>query len=213
MLTPQEFIRELWKLMKSSNDSPGIDMADVESLFQERDKAIANILACVPISGGKPPRAEVHICTAAHDNKQLEFNRQHHETGKELTKCVYAENCVCMQPEFGTTIPGPLSMFLSPTEEALWEETGEMPSTPGPCLLCIRRDVQVRSAMFTATPGPTRVPFEAPVSNPVNIVGGYKDTVCILPNETNGLGAPIVKHIVCSNTNQSPALFECDPTC
>lgn len=66
---------------------------------------------------------QIPVCTVEHDNDQLKFNRVSKTTGKELDLCCYGQDCDALKVRGAL---GPLQRFLLPSEQVVFDETGEV---------------------------------------------------------------------------------------
>lgn len=127
----------------------------------------------------KPGCSEpIPISTVGHENKQLVFSRPH------IPVCMYDKECCALSL---VNAPAPLCKYLSPDEQLEYEASQgqilpESAKTPGACLLCIRRDVEMLAMYFKTLPGNTLPSankpqyFVPPFQNLVNTPSGYKQT-------------------------------------
>ena len=141
-----------------------------------------------PVSNVKLPKGHddkeqnVNICvsTVDHENGQLEWGRV---SKKHCHVCIplcdYEEECEAQSLRGNQ---GPLGTYLTPSQQELFDETGEVPEGPYFCLLCIRRDIHAYQLAYSSA---TNSHLQAgrgtfvipPFKNIVNAPGGYHESV------------------------------------
>lgn len=126
---------------------------------------------------------DLPISSYEHDCAQLMFGRTSRATGKLAPRCQHNEtvSCCADQLPFASSASGAGSgalgcqVYLSPAEEEVFQMTGE--ARPGPCLMCIRRDISILAYQYSGIATPQTVVEGAkivpPFTNLVNIHNGY----------------------------------------
>lgn len=149
-----------------------IDVKAVRELIAQRDNDLRSLYQTV-VGGALEtlaPEVGTVICTATHNAKYLRWPTP--EDGP-VQLCQFGPMCVAATYEgVGTDALGPLPAFKTPAEENDGVE--------GPCLMCLRRDLQVmfdRMAAGRAADCCALVPF----SNPANKPNGYKSEFLVSP--------------------------------
>ena len=116
------------------------------------------------------------LCTVEHDTVQLSWHR-HGANEKPIPLCSNGDNCSARTLNFNQ---GPLGRFLLPSEEELFQQMGDVPDGPGPCLLCIRETLEAlslaRAHSSVASAHTQRRNFLAAAmfTNAVDVAGGYR---------------------------------------
>lgn len=175
-----------------------VDAAYVEKVrfSRDRDMLVIAQLAMNNKSSGMPIQTPGHnICTADHNATQLVWEHPGSlpEGTPQRRGCVYGDRCVASELSgiMGTNLP-PLPEFLNPTQWGRFKADGALPTSPGRCLLCIRRDYDISLKIQEAGEAPGCIP--APMTNPVDMIGGYRSecTVSVYKNAVSG--GPVVRH-------------------
>lgn len=154
-----------------------IDMAAVRELIERRDSELLGLYRAIVSDSFEALAPEVGsaICTATHNAKFLRWPTP--EDG-QVQLCCFGPMCVAARYEgVGTDALGPLPAFKTPAE------IGDR--VEGPCLMCLRRDLQVvfdRTAMGQATATAAVAPFCNPVSKP----NGYRIEFMVCPHSDPG---------------------------
>lgn len=170
-----------------------VDQAYIRQVREERDRnLVSDALLVIGNAGTQPLDLPGHnICTADHNASQLEWGDPENPSGRR--PCVNGDECVVTGTSgvLGTSMP-PLPEFLNPTQKAAHDATGALPASQGRCLLCMRRDNALAVDLHTA--GAAQSCIVAPVTNPVNTIGGYRleCTTSVYGNAISG--GPVVRH-------------------
>lgn len=149
-----------------------IDINAVRSLMSRRDEELRSLYQNIVGSALDTfsPEVGTVICTATHNAKYLRWPTP--EDGP-IKLCQFGPMCVAATYEgVGTDALGPLPVFKTPAEEGDGLE--------GPCLMCLRRDLQV---LFdrTAVGRTTECAALAPFCNPANKPNGYLSEFLVGP--------------------------------
>lgn len=119
----------------------------------------------------------VPISTVEHENEMLIFNRH-----DNLPLCMHGISCVASK---FIHAPGPLNVYLLPSEEEHFKLSGELPDGELPCLVCIRNSIQslVLDSKIRNYNNPRKMYTMAPIfQNLVDVPGGYiKSVICTGP--------------------------------
>lgn len=114
---------------------------------------------------------QLGISTVDHDNTQLRWGRP------GIPLCDFGKECDA-HSLVGNN--GPLPIYLTPSQQAKFDEDGTLPEGPGFCLLCIRRDCHAMHLGYSAFLSSNDVQLGRkifvypPFQNLVDTVGGYK---------------------------------------
>ena len=142
------------------------------------------------------------LTTVEHDNLQLTWNRSsRNHPHIKVPNCLHADDdpsifCPC----FATKLPsnqGPLPMWLSPSQQLLFDETGELPPRC-PCLLCIRSGLQELVLLYGKDTNPMRMSSRQLVNPPFKILvdhpGGYRSEFCTTPASSQVVSTPFPRN-------------------
>lgn len=154
-----------------------IDIPTVRALLERRDddlRALYQNIVGASLETLAPEVGTV-ICSATHNAKYLRWPTP--EDGP-VQLCSFGPLCTAASfAGIGTDALGPLPAFKTPAEEGDGVE--------GPCLLCLRRDLQVlfdRTSFGKATDCAALAPF----TNPANKPNGYKSEFLVGPYTDSG---------------------------
>lgn len=152
---------------------------NIPAAGDEKAKVIAGRL---PLSGKR------------HNDLQLEYDRvsERHPNIRVPTCCynLADDDCsvshlACSGDRLGTR-RGALQMYLTPEQQRVFDATGEVPIVPGPCFLCICRDVLSQVLLSSGDPNPElqtgRYTIVPPFTVPVNQHDGYRMECCVQPS-------------------------------
>lgn len=129
---------------------------------------------------------DLPISSYEHDSSMLLFGRRSAKTGELAPLCQYAttDSCSVDQLPFagsGDEASRGCQVYLTPDEEKVFQATGKV--SPGPCLMCIRRELTTLAYQYSGsvtpqkiTEGPKIVP---PFTNVINIHNGYRQDAII----------------------------------
>lgn len=163
-----------------------IDVRAVQELIERRDTDLVALYQSILGSSleSLAPEVGAVICTATHNAKFLRWPTA--EDGA-VQLCAFGKMCVAATYEgVGTDALGPLPAFKTPAE------IGD--GVEGPCLMCLRRDLQVmfdRTAMGSATEAAALAPF----CNPANKPNGYKSEFMVSPyTDPGAAGGAFVRY-------------------
>lgn len=198
----ESVIRELNRALYQKLGTTGITLFSMKS-----DKPIiAEAFAC----GINALGAEVEpgltvaipLTTVEHDNEQLTWNRtSRNHPHIKVPNCLHADDDPSFfSPCFATKLSsnqGPLQMWLSPSQQLLFDETGELPPRC-PCLLCIRSGLEELILAYGKDTNPMRMatcklvnpPFKILVDHP----GGYRSEYCITPATSQVVSTPFPRN-------------------
>ncbi len=196
--------RQLYQALDQKLGTTGITLfspSTDEPLIGEAYRAGIDALSADMVVGdvrikGGPPQT-----TVEHDIEQLHWGRRSRRfPDKEVPICIYGrrgeEGCIHM-PCFAYKLPrnqGALQTWLSPSQQHLFDETGEIPPR-GPCLLCIRYGLEENVLSYGTEMNPMRTserkafvvpPFEILMDMP----GGYRSEHCIKPDDSQVVTSP-----------------------
>lgn len=137
----------------------------------------------------------VPLSPVEHENGQLRWGRR--SKGVLLQTCAFGDECDALALEGASS---PLQVYLTPDEEAQWQDAGKVACGAMFCLLCIRRDAQAVALMHRSHHrDPLRQTGRAafavpPFTNLVNCPGGYHHSALgvVASTDTDILPANIV---------------------
>lgn len=144
----------------------------------------------------------VPLTTVEHDNLQLTWNRcSRNHPDKKVPNCINADDDPSVfMPCFAVKLAGnqgPLPMWLSPSQQLVFDETGELPPRC-PCLLCIRSGLQELVLAYGKDINPMRMATRQLVNPPFKILidqpGGYDSKHCITPATSQVVSTPFPRN-------------------
>jgi len=202
-LMPRETVRrEISSLVNRKIGLPGISLYSLDSDLDivmdafcsgvEAVGANMNISDTEQVIGGAP------LTTVEHDNLQLYWGRCSYKCPDvKVPICINgSEEGGMYMPCFAHTLPGnqgPLQMWLSVSQQNLFDETGELPPR-GPCLLCIRKGLQKLVMVYGTEINMMRMTGRRLVVPPFSILvdqpGGYNSHYCITPASSQVVTTP-----------------------
>lgn len=119
----------------------------------------------------------IPVSTVEHENEQLVWGRTSKQfPNVKLPLCKWEMDCSALS--LGDN-QGPLPLYLSVSEQEMFDKTGNVPENSHFCLLCVRRDAQVlclvNQKAVTNSGVQTGRGFFAvpPFQNLVDVMGGY----------------------------------------
>lgn len=177
------------------------DETDDHMLHDSYVEGVRALTTGMSLGKGKFVKSGASITTVEFDNTQLIFNRtSKSHPDKRVPDCINAKTTntvgheLCCYAYQLTGSPGALQMWLSPSQQLLFDETGETPTKAGPCLLCIRNGLH-QLVLANGTGGnPMRMTgyplIVPPFSIYVNQPGGYAAEHCITPEHSPIVATP-----------------------
>lgn len=198
----ESVIRELNRALYQKLGTTGVTLFSMKS-----DKPIiAEAFACgINALGAEVDpglTVAIPLTTVEHDNDQLTWNRtSKNHPHIRVPKCLHAdEDPSFFSPCVATKLPGhpgPLQMWLSPSQQLLFDENGDLPP-PCPCLLCIRSGLEELTIAYGKETNPMRMatcklvnpPFKILVDHP----GGYRSEYCITPATSQVVSTPFPRN-------------------
>ena len=190
----ESVLRELHQAIRQKLGTTGLTLFSMETdLKLVMGEAFREGLDALTSEVGPGVKGGAPLTTVEHDNMQLMWNRYSRcRPDVKVPLCINAtddESSVHMSC-FGKSLrgaPGGLHMWLSPSQQMVFDETGDLPNR-GPCLLCIRAELQQLVLAYGGDVNPMRTATRPLVVPPFSILvdqpGGYRSECCISPADS-----------------------------
>jgi hypothetical protein len=219
-------IRELSDLIKKKSGSNGIVLYSMNTdlrLIMEGYADGVNSIASEMHVGDQKIMSGAPLTSVEHDNSMLYWGIQSkRHPDKLLHTCVHGKSCgdtVSMwAPCVALTLEGnqgPLPMWLTPSQKLEFDENGNQPE-PGPCLLCIRRNMQEMCIVYGENYNTHRMSDQRPVVPPfsikMDVPGGYNSNYCTTPETSHVVTTPFPMSSVelCVRTDETGTMWFVD---
>lgn len=202
---PEAVIRELNTLLDNQVGMTGVnfysyDTDETEFVAQSFLVGVEAVSQNVSIRG-KSIAVGAPLTTVDHDTSQLYWDRtsRRYPEKRVYTCCNDIQEdddnigmgCYARQLRGAQ---GALQMWLSVSQQNVFDETGELPSKPGPCLLCIRQGLQQMVLAHGNEVNVMRMIGHPIVKPPFSIImdvpGGYASKYCITPEHSQIVSTP-----------------------
>lgn len=195
--------RELISMISKNLGNTGISLytldTDIGVILDGFSKGVEAVSGSMVIDdravmGGAP------TTTVDHDQTQLWWGRvsQKHPD-KKVPPCIYGEehegttHVLCYAKTLVGAPSSSLQMWLSPSQQLQFDEDGIAP-TPGPCLLCIRRNLQKLALTYGTEINMQQMVGKRLIVPPFSIMldhpGGYNSRFCITPASSQVVMTP-----------------------
>jgi len=202
-ITPSENVRrEISSLVNRKIGLSGISLysldTDLDIIMDGFCAGVEAVGSSMSISDTETVIGGAPLTTVEHDNQQLYWGRvSARHPDKKVHMCINgSEEGGVYMPCFAHTLPGnqgALQMWLSVSQQNLFDETGELPPR-GPCLLCIRKGLQKLVMIHGTETNMMRMSGKRLVVPPFAILvdqpGGYSSQYCITPANSQVVTTP-----------------------
>lgn len=199
----ESVLRELHLALNQKLGTTGITLFSVQTdldlvmvdAFRQGVEALGSEIE-PQVMGGVP------LTTVEHDNLQLTWNRSSRARPDiKVPDCINAdEDPTVYMPCYAVKLvgnQGPLPMWLSPSQQLVFDDSGELPPRC-PCLLCIRSALQELVLAYGKDINPMRMATRRLVNPPFKVLvdqpGGYRSEHCVTAADSQVVSTPFPRN-------------------